>query len=261
MTLIAITWRILTVDRSLRSGLPMAATSMRDYWNSRARENPFYFVCNRLNYRKPDLDRFWASGREALDEQLGVLGVRISAGDEVVEVGCGVGRITRVLAERGATVRALDVSPDMLEVARELNPALENVSWLLGDGRSLAGVESSSADACESHVVFQHIPDPEITYGYVREIGRVLRPGGWAAFQVSNQQSIHRKRSFRERLRIGFLSLLGRAPRGQADRAWLGSAVDLDRLRAVADETGLAVDRIEGAGTQFCQVLLRKPSP
>src|SRR3954452_16071345 len=146
----------------------MAAMSMRDFWNSRARENPFYFVYNRLDYRKPDLDRFWASGREALDEQLGVLGARIGSGDDIVEIGCGVGRITRVLAERGSTVRALDVSPEMLEAAKELNPGLENVFWVLGDGRSLAGIESSSADVCESHVVFQHIPDPEITYGYVR---------------------------------------------------------------------------------------------
>ena len=48
-----------------------------------------------------------------------------------------------------------------------------------------------SVDGCFSHVVFQHIPDPPITLNYVREMGRVLRPGGWALFQVSNDPTIH----------------------------------------------------------------------
>ncbi len=53
----------------------------------------------------------------------------------MVEIGCGIGRITRVLAERAHSVRAVDVSERMLAQARELNADVENVKWLLGDGR------------------------------------------------------------------------------------------------------------------------------
>lgn len=231
---------------------------MRDYWDRRAQEDAFYFVDNRLAYGDPDLGAFWAGGREDLDRILDSLGVTIRPSDEIVEIGCGVGRLTRVLAERGASVRALDVSPRMLELAREHNPQLGNVTWIEGDGTSLAGVADASADVCFSHVVFQHIPDPRITLGYVREMGRVLRTGGWAAFQVSNQPALHGRRPLRERLRTLPAQLLGRRPRGQAHQAWLGSAVDLGELRTAAADGGTEVARLEGEGTQWCLVLLRK---
>lgn len=150
---------------------------------------------------------------------------------------------------------ALDVSPEMLERARELNPDAGNVQWLLGDGTSLAGVQDGEVDACVSQVVLQHVPDPAITLGYVREIGRVLAPGGWAAIQVSNDPALHRQRiSASSRLR----AILGRAPRGQSHEAWLGSSLDLDGLRTTAADGGVEVDQIQGEGTHFCQVVLRK---
>jgi ArsR family transcriptional regulator len=162
-----------------------------------------------------------------------------------------------VLARRAAHVRALDDSPRMLELARGHNPGLGNVTWLQGDGTSLAGVDDASADACFSHLVFQHVPDPRITLGYVRDTGRVLRPGGWAAYQVSNDPSIHRPRSRSTRMAASARALLGRGPGGQAHPAWLGSAVDLGELREAAAAGGLQVERVAGEGTQMCFVLLR----
>ena len=161
----------------------------------------------------------------------------------MLEIGCGVGRITRVLAARAAQVLALDVSDEMLARARELNPALTNVSWVLGDGLSLHGIPDASLDACVSVVVFQHIPDPEVTLGYVREVGRVLRPGGWAALQVSDDPAIHRARpGLAPRVR----ALLGRAPRGQRHPAWLGSSVTPTALGA--DRAGRRDGRSSGCG-------------
>lgn len=228
---------------------------MRRFWDARARENPLYFVDNTADYRQPDAERFWQEGEAAVERILAALGADVGPRDHVVEIGCGVGRLTRALAARAGSVTALDVSAEMLAAARRLNPDLAGVQWLHGDGTTLAGIGDDSTDACFSHVVFQHIPDPRITLGYVHEMGRVLRPGGWAAFQVSNDPSVHRRRvTLRRRL----LALTGRAPRGQHHPAWLGSAVDLDELRATADGAGMAVERVEGAGTQFCLVLLRR---
>ena len=45
----------------------------------------------------------------------------------MVEIGCGIGRLTGPLAARGASVRALGVSPRMLALAREHNPGLASV--------------------------------------------------------------------------------------------------------------------------------------
>lgn len=231
---------------------------MRRFWDKRAAEDAFFFVENRLTYRNPDAERFWDSGEEAVDTILGLLGVEVRPTDSVVEIGCGVGRLTRVLASRAREVVALDISQRMLDLAQEHNPNLTNVTWLHGDGASLSPIPSSSATVCFSHVVFQHIEDPAITLGYVREMGRVLRPGGWAAFQVSNDENVHKRRRDGRRLKQVARAAVGRAPRGQGHRSWLGSAVDLDDLASAADEATMDVERIEGEGTQFCIVLARR---
>ena len=231
---------------------------MRRFWDRRADEDAFYFVLNDLDYRDPDVDRFWESGARNLALMLDSVDVAIGPSDVVVEVGCGLGRLTRVIASRAAHVHALDVSPEMVRRAQELNPGLDNVTWISGDGVSLSGVADTSADACISMIVFQHIPDPQITLGYVREMGRVLRPGGWAAFQISNDPRIHRPRRGLRRAWWVALALVGRRPRGQGNPAWLGSAVDLGELRGVARAAGMEVERVEGEGRQFCFVRLRR---
>ncbi len=225
---------------------------MRRFWDERAREDAFFFVDDRLTYRHPDLDSFWRGGEEALDGLLGACGVALAGGEEVVEIGCGAGRMTRAIAARARSVRGLDVSSEMLDVARRMNPQLENVEWVHGDGTTLAPLETATADACISHVVFQHIPDPEVTLGYVREMGRVLRPGGWAAFQVSNDPRIHRPRTGRPG------RPWRRRPRGRTHPAWLGAAVEIAALEAAAGEGHMAIEGLSGAGTQFCLVLARR---
>jgi SAM-dependent methyltransferase len=71
-----------------------------EFWEQRAREDPYYFVDNRGRHREPDLERFWQQGEVDLDRLLGLLGARIETSDHVLEIGCGVGRLTRVLAAR-----------------------------------------------------------------------------------------------------------------------------------------------------------------
>jgi SAM-dependent methyltransferase len=212
---------------------------MADFWDRAAREDAEFYVDDR-GLRG---EAFWAGGEEIVEvfeEQLGFE----AGGATVVEIGCGVGRLTRVLARRAESVVALDVSAEMLARAREANPELANVRWVHGEGTTLAEVGDCAADGVFSHVVFQHIPDPAITLGYVSEMGRVLRPGGWAAFQISNDPQVHRRR--------------WRVRRPMRDAAWRGSAVDLEALRATADEAGLDVAAVVGEGTQFCLVRLTR---
>jgi SAM-dependent methyltransferase len=229
---------------------------MERFWDERAREHAAYFVDNVLSYREGDMDAFWARGEEVVEKVLAQLGVQVAADDRVVEIGCGIGRLTRVFAARAAHVWAFDISSEMLQRARGELGEPANVEWIHGDGTSLAPVADGAASVCFSFVVFQHLPDPAITLAYVREMGRVLRPGGWSAFQISNDPSIHEPRSTDLRSRLK--ALVGRAPKGQSHPAWLGSAVELDELERTANEAALGVERVDGAGTQFCHVLLRK---
>ncbi len=47
---------------------------------------------------------------------------------------------------------------------------------------------------------------------------------------------------------------MGRAPKGQGEPEWLGSAVELDDVCAAGMEGGLDVEQVAGEGTQFCFV-------
>jgi SAM-dependent methyltransferase len=234
----------------------MQGSEMRRFWNARAREDAFYFVDTRQRYGRPDAERFWDADA-LLDFVLDQLGVSVKQTDTVLEIGCGIGRITRALATRASEVVALDVSDEMLARGRALNPDLERVRWVQGDGVSLSGVADQSIDASVSLVVFQHVPDASITLGYVGELGRVLREGAWAALQISNDPSVHRRHA---RHLSDLKAIVGRGPRGQRHPAWLGSHVELDQLRAAATEAGLTLERTCGEGSQYCQVLLRRRS-
>jgi SAM-dependent methyltransferase len=228
---------------------------MKDFWDARARENAEYFVDNRLDYNAGDEQFFWEQGQKDLETMLASVGApALRPTDEVLDIGVGVGRLSRTLAPRVGALTGIDVSREMIARAAE-NLAEHDVRLIVGDGTSLAPLDDASFDVVISLVVFQHIPDPQITLGYVREIGRVLKPGGWAAFQVSNDPAIHTADYPRPSL---LRRLLGRAPKGTDDPAWRGSAVALDDVRAAAADGGMTIAATSGEGTQYCIVRATK---
>lgn len=231
---------------------------MREFWDQRAREEPYFFVDDRRAYGDPDLGSFWSAGERDLDRLLTALELAIEPDDEVLDLGCGVGRLTRVIAARARRVQGFDISREMIDRARRHHRGLDNVEWIVGDGRSLEPIADASIDACLSHVVFQHIPDPGITLGYIAEMGRVLRAGGWAAFQLSNDPTVHRRQTGIRGARRRLAAAAGRAPRGQDDPAWLGSSVRLDDLGQACRRGGLEIERLVGPGSQFCLVRARR---
>jgi 2-polyprenyl-3-methyl-5-hydroxy-6-metoxy-1,4-benzoquinol methylase len=83
-----------------------AAGNSKDFWDARAREDAFHFVDDRLTYRDPDEGLFWQRGEEDLDAIFARLGARLDGSEQVVEIGCGLGRLTRPLAARARDVRA-----------------------------------------------------------------------------------------------------------------------------------------------------------
>ena len=224
------------------------------YWDERARENALYFVDTGVGYDDPDPEAFWRRGEEVVERMLAMVGISLGADEAVADIGCGVGRLTRALAARAGRVYGIDVSREMLARAERHNSDLANVEWLHGDGAGLGVLADGSVDGCFSHVVFQHIPDPEVTLNYVREMGRVLRPGGWALFQVSTDPEVHRKPEG-DGVGARAKALLRRK---EPDRAWWGSAVDVDALRAAVRDGGLEIEQILDEGSQYTTVYARR---
>lgn len=231
----------------------MTGAGGQRFWDARAREHALHFVDTETDYAEPDAEAFWQRGERVVELMFDLVGLRPDAGDHVLDIGCGVGRLTRALAGRVARVYGLDVSREMLNQARSYNASIDNVDWLLGDGEGLGVLGDACVDGCFSHVVFQHIPDPEVTLHYVREMGRVLRPNGWALFQVSTDPRVHeRPRGLRGRL----------SPRRKSTEPfWWGAATTDTAVRAAAHDGGLDVERVLDEGTQYTTVLARRRRP
>jgi SAM-dependent methyltransferase len=109
------------------------------------------------------------------------------AGKDVLEVGCGTGVHARLLAEAGANVTAIDLTPTAVELTRR---RLE-LHGLAADVREADAQELPFADASFDFVwswgVVHHSADTERV---LAEIARVLRPGGRLALMVYHRSSI-----------------------------------------------------------------------
>jgi ubiquinone/menaquinone biosynthesis C-methylase UbiE len=105
--------------------------------------------------------------------------VRLPSEAIALEVGCGTGAVTRVLAEVPGVreVIGLDPSPVFVDQARKLSEGLPRLSFHTGDGRAVPFADASF-DAVIFHTTLCHVPNPEKA---LHEARRVLRDGGWLA--------------------------------------------------------------------------------
>lgn len=98
----------------------------------------------------------------------------------VLEVGCGPGRWSRLLAPRAERMIALDRSFRSLVRNRERMQALgvaDRVLHVKGDATRLPAPDGTF-DAVLSGQLLEHLPTPELRESVVREIARATRPGG-----------------------------------------------------------------------------------
>jgi len=109
----------------------------------------------------------------------------LQRGDRVFELGCGVGRIGRELAGDVARWHGLDISENMLDVARERLRGVGDAHFDALAGSRLDVLPDASHDKGYCVAVFIHM-DKEDMVLYLREVARVLRPGGLFYFDHWN---------------------------------------------------------------------------
>jgi SAM-dependent methyltransferase len=113
-------------------------------------------------------------------------GIRIGPDAEVLEIGCGVGRLLVPFSERVARAHGVDISEVMIQKSKDYVSTRANLETSVTDG-TLSAFADASFDFVFSFIVFQHIPERAPIRTYVEEAGRVLRPGGLFRFQVDGR--------------------------------------------------------------------------
>lgn len=120
---------------------------------------------------------FIGGRRRAYGKLIGAAGVR--PGDRVLDVGCGPGYLTRMLAEavgpEGAAT-GIDAAPENTEYANRKARSLPNCRFQPGTAESL-DFPDGGFDLVVSSLVMHHLPE-DARLQSVREMRRVLRPGG-----------------------------------------------------------------------------------
>lgn len=114
-------------------------------------------------------------GSPSLRASLALFGelVREAGGGPVADIGCGPGYVTRHLHDLGADAFGIDLSPEMVAVARRDHPDLR---FEVGTMTDLDLADDSLAGVLAFWSVI-HVPDPLVPQVFA-EFHRVLRPGG-----------------------------------------------------------------------------------
>ena len=119
-------------------------------------------IFNELQHKPPD--------RELLNR----FAAEIPGRGVVCDMGCGPGHVARYLRDAGTSVFGLDLSPQMIEQARRLNP---DISFREGNMMAPLGLEDSTLAGITSFYAIVNIPKEFLPLVF-QEMERVLQPGG-----------------------------------------------------------------------------------
>jgi SAM-dependent methyltransferase len=153
--------------------------------------------------------------------------------DRALEVGCGRGLFTELLAKRARLVTAIDLSPKMLAAAKARVPG--NVELVLGDAMELPFPE---VDCAVSIATLHHLPFGPM----LRKMREALRPGGVLLVHdlLDNSSLVGRAAAFAA-------SLLQRKPGApELAAAWAAHA-EHDRFLKMAEIREIARAELPGA--------------
>jgi SAM-dependent methyltransferase len=207
---------------------------MRSDWNQRALEDPHYYVA--FGGRDQDEEGFLATAADVLRSLEAELR-RLSNEPHrrALEIGCGPGRLMKPLSRHFSEIHGVDVSDEMIRLARERLRDIPHARAHATNGASLAQFAGQSFDFVYSYAVFQHIPSHDVVLAYMNEISRVLKPGGLFRGQFN-----------------------GLSHSGAPD-TWSGVTFSGSDIRAFTRENGLQLLALEDVQTQYMWTTWRRP--
>jgi ubiquinone/menaquinone biosynthesis C-methylase UbiE len=210
---------------------------MRSDWDRRAREDARYYVAfGRHEQEEAEFQATAADVVRVLDRELRHLGRRPDkAALRALEIGCGPGRIMLPMSSRFGEIHGVDISEEMIRLARERLRETPNAHPQVNSGADLGAFADDWFDFVYSYAVFQHIPSREVVFDYLRETRRVLKTGGLVRCQING--------------------LPASAARYDT---WHGVRINADEIARFAHANDFQLLALEGVETQYMWVTLRK---
>jgi len=159
----------------------------KDKWNRLSEDNDKYYIMSDFG-EKIDEVKFEETGKsdyERLIERDPILQQRLIPFGEktILEVGCGIGRLTMFLGKSFRDVIAVDISEKMIFTAKSRLSAVKNIQCVATNGLTYPAPDKS-IDFLFSFIVFQHMPDRETVKKNFVEASRVLKDGGIMKVQL-----------------------------------------------------------------------------
>ena len=177
---------------------------MRKDWDRRAEIDPYYWVAatqeaDQQSYERSaekDTEDFISGLANVIEQEISE---ETPLPGAILDLGCGIGRMTALLSPYFNEVVGVDVSKAMIDKARELHSA-NSARFEVNSGSDLNAFDEGSFDVVCSYSVLAHLP-PDVVASYFCEVGRILRPAGVFRYQFwvgpshhpdeSNSLSIH----------------------------------------------------------------------
>ncbi|HEY1757604.1 MAG TPA: class I SAM-dependent methyltransferase [Bryobacteraceae bacterium] len=170
-------------------GISMKSVSRRmsSDWNRRARSAPLYYVA--LGNPEQSWQDFVSGGQDLVSAFEKELGRLPSPGNRerwrALEIGCGPGRLMLPLSRHFGEIHGVDVSDEMVRLARVNLASVPHAHVHAADGTRLPQFNDEFFDFVYSYAVFQHIPSRDVVLNYLEETRRVLKTGGVARMQFN----------------------------------------------------------------------------
>ncbi len=157
-------------------------------WEELAELDPKWAILTKpgMKHNRWDEKDFFNTGKnqvESLFKLFKELNLSIPR-NAALDFGCGIGRVTYVLAGYFNKVYGVDISEKMVKRAKALFEKNKKIEFIRNTDDNLRCFNDNQFDLIYSLITLQHIPDKNQIKSYLAEFIRILKPGGLCYFQL-----------------------------------------------------------------------------
>ena len=222
-------------------GFSSILDQMRSEWNGRARKDAnFYVAFGRESQTEEDFLASAAEVMPAFEQEFSRLRPGVATERRALEIGCGPGRLMLPMTRHFGEVHGVDISEEMVALARQRFANIANAQVHVTSGTDLSIFTDCYFDFVYSYIVLQHIPDKEIVLRYLREAQRVLKPGGVLCCQIRGTAPLTSEMS-------------------RETGTWTGCFFHSGEIMEFAKKQCFPLVALSGLDTQYMWTTFRKP--